>query len=194
MPAFDPQAYGPVIAELLREPRLMDLGPGQPNQAVAAKLQALANDPLDPNRGPVRDAGMAAACRAALWLYHDFLDESHAISQDIDTPTGSYWHGIVHRREPDFANARYWFRKVGHHPIFGNLGAAAAAITRQTTLDESTAFLASQPSWNPFGFAVLCEACLGGKSPRQTLCQHIQQREWEILFDYCYRQAFGLSG
>ena len=42
----------------------------------------------------VRDAAAAAACRAGLWLYHDFLDESHTISQEIETPEGSYWHAL----------------------------------------------------------------------------------------------------
>ena len=53
---------------------------------------------------------MAQACLAGLWLYHDFLDESHSISQEIATSTGSFWHGIMHRREPDPSNAKYWFR------------------------------------------------------------------------------------
>src|SRR5438874_740571 len=74
----------------------------------------------------VRDQDMAAACLAGLWLYHDFLDEAHRISQELDTTTGSYWHGLVHRREPDFSNAKYWFRRVGDHAIFPALQAAAA--------------------------------------------------------------------
>ena len=49
---------------------------------------------------------MASACLAGLWLYHDYLDESHAVSQSIHTPAGSYWHGLMHRREPDFANPK----------------------------------------------------------------------------------------
>ena len=45
---------------------------------------------------------MAACCLCGLWLLHDFLDESHSLSQEITTDTGSYWHGIMHRREPDY--------------------------------------------------------------------------------------------
>ena len=61
---------------------------------------------------------MALACMAGLWLRHDFLDESHRISQDLENPSGSYWHGIMHRRELDFSNAKYWFRRVGMHRVF----------------------------------------------------------------------------
>jgi hypothetical protein len=51
--------------------------------------------------------------QAGIWLYVDDLDRSHRISQNIHTPEGSYWHGIMHRREGDFSNAKYWFRLAG---------------------------------------------------------------------------------
>jgi hypothetical protein len=97
--------YSPALQELLREPRLAPLGPGTPNAVVRAQLEALS---LDTAFGPqtVRDLQMASACLAGLWLYHDFLDPSHTISQGIDTPEGSYWHGLMHRREPDAENPK----------------------------------------------------------------------------------------
>ncbi len=95
-----PLDYPPKIAELLKADRLTPLGPGTPNESVRAALAALTvESAFAPHT--VRDRDMAAACLAGLWLYHDFLDESHAISQEIGTPTGSYWHGLMHRREPD---------------------------------------------------------------------------------------------
>src|SRR5262245_30533650 len=98
MSTFDPAAYGPAAADLLRPPRLAPLGPGSPNRAVYDALKALEPETLFAPR-PVRDRDMAAACLAGLWLYHDFLDESHQISQDLAGPTGAYWHGLMHRRE-----------------------------------------------------------------------------------------------
>jgi len=61
------------------------------------------------------------ALRAGLWLYVDELDRSHTISQDLKDPTGSYWHGIMHRREGDFSNSHYWFHKTGKHPAMALL-------------------------------------------------------------------------
>lgn len=55
---------------------------------------------------------------SGLWLLAGELDKSHTISQSIDNPTGSFWHGIMHRREGDFGNSKYWFRLTGNHPAF----------------------------------------------------------------------------
>jgi hypothetical protein len=102
MNAFDPAAYSPAVRELLAEPRLASLGPGRPNRAARPLLAALDDRMFEPH--VVRDRDFAAACRAALWLHHNFLDESHTISQGIETAEGSYWHALMHRREPDHAN------------------------------------------------------------------------------------------
>ncbi|MBM3276516.1 MAG: hypothetical protein FJY95_00325 [Candidatus Handelsmanbacteria bacterium] len=59
--------------------------------------------------------------KAALWLYVDELDQSHRLAQKIEDQTGSYWHGIMHRREGDFSNSHYWFNKVGQHPAMALL-------------------------------------------------------------------------
>ena len=63
---------------------------------------------------------------SGLLLLWDFLDDSHEISQTMEgkgSPrTADYWHGIMHRREPDAGNASYWFRRVGPHPAFDHLG------------------------------------------------------------------------
>ncbi|MFO0222939.1 MAG: hypothetical protein ACK56E_06450, partial [Planctomyces sp.] len=71
--------------------------------------------------------GAAAQCFAAgLLLYWDFAEESHQISQTMERRgnprTADYWHGIMHRREPDAGNAGYWFRRVGDHPVLRQLG------------------------------------------------------------------------
>jgi hypothetical protein len=186
MTPFDPTAYAPVIAELLRDPWVPPLDAGVANHEVRARLETLScNDVFAPWR--VRDAGMADACRAGLWLYHNFLDESHQISQDLHTPTGSYWHALMHRREPDFSNAAYWFRRVGSHPVFEALCRDAAKLAADAP--PAAGFLHTQSAWDPFAFVDLCAAALAGRAPCEALCQQIQKREWELLFDWCYRQA-----
>jgi hypothetical protein len=175
---FDPSAYGPTVADLLAAERLAPLGPGVPNAAARSTLAALDVDrALAPQ--PVRDRDMARACLAGLWLHHDCLGESHAISQEIDTATGSYWHGLMHRREPDASNATYWFRRVGEHPIFDPLAREAQALGLR--LDST--------GWNPFAFIHLCEKHRDTRSPEEDLLRRVQQREWQLLFEWCYRHA-----
>jgi hypothetical protein len=188
MPTFDPATFAPAIAELLHERRLAPLDGGQPNRAVRARLEALADDrAFAPHR--VRDRAMATACRAGLWLYHDYLDEAHALSQDLHTTNGSYWHALMHRREPDFGNSKYWFRQVGDHPVYESLRQAAADLAENAP--PRGAFFLRQAAWDPFAFVDLCEASFDLKADCHDLCRQVQRLEWELLFAYCYEQAVG---
>ena len=186
-----PNSYTPIITELLRPPPANPLGPGAPNESVRPLLTELTVEKLFGGQ-PLKDRDMAACCLAGLWLYHDFLDESHHISQEIETSSGSYWHGLMHRREPDFDNAKYWFRRVGQHPVFEPLQITAAKLAATGNLDRHAAFLTTQSQWDPFAFIDLCEACAEGKSDAAMLCRQIQGREWELLFEHCYRRALGM--
>lgn len=182
-------SYGPVIDELLAtEHRLNPLGPGTPNAKVEARLKALAPRDLF-NGKQITDGDMATACLAGLWLIHDFLDASHAVSQQIHKPTGSFWHSIMHRREPDYANSKYWFRKTGRHPVFPDLAAAAEEIAGGDSCARQAVGLTAGGEWNAFAFVDLCQATAEGRVPCEQLCRRIQRREWDLLFDFCYRAA-----
>lgn len=50
------------------------------------------------------------AALAGLLLRAGCWKASHEVAQEIESPEGSYWHGIAHRIEPDSFNAGYWFR------------------------------------------------------------------------------------
>ena len=179
---MDLSTYSVAVRDLLADDRLGPLGPGLPNEAVRGKLEHLTiAELLAPAK--VRRPEFAQACLAALWLYHDFLDESHTLSQSIHTPEGSYWHGIMHRREPDASNAAYWFRRVGDHPIFPVLAREAQSLGYQGSVDH----------WDPFQFIDRCEQSRGSDTPEEEALRRVQLREWELLFDYCYRQALNSS-
>jgi hypothetical protein len=188
MARFDPANYAAPVMALLDEPRLMPLDQGEPNRAAFDQLSGLDEARLF-DRQPVRHREMARACLAGLWLYHGFLDESHRISQALHGRDGSYWHGIVHRREGDFANAKYWFRRTGPHPIHETLNLSARALVREAGAD--TVLYRSSSSWDPAAFVDLCAGASAGQNGAAELCRKIQEREWQLLFDYCYRRATG---
>jgi hypothetical protein len=167
---------------------LNELGPGTPQESARDSLAELSPQALFAPHD-VHDADMAACCIAGLWLRFDFLDESHRVSQSIDTPDGSYWHALMHRREPDYANAKYWLRRTGAHPVHVRLAEAAGDLAREARPDPPAAFLTQQTAWNALRFADLCEEALDGSPPLHTLCRRIQQAEWELMFDHCWRST-----
>ena len=191
--SFAPDRYAAPVARLLAESRLNELGPGQPNVAMADELRRLSAADRFAGREVV-DTPMATACLAGLWLYHDFLDESHRLSQDGDGSSFSFWHGIMHRREPDYGNAKYWFRRVGNHPIYGRLLDEAQSLGREDPAAESDASmrrLLAEKTWDAFAFVDLCEAASAARPAIELLCRRIQCCEWRLLFDFCYRKAIG---
>src|SRR5262249_24689657 len=112
--------YGSAFVPLLAIDRRRPLNPGTPDYPAREALEALSVKSAFPH-ATVVDRDMAKCCLAGVWLLHDYLDESHTISQGVETTSGSFWHAIMHRREGDFSNAKYWFRHVGNHPVFAEL-------------------------------------------------------------------------
>jgi glutathione S-transferase len=188
MSSFADQNYGPAIGRLLADAPLNELGSGWPVAAMEKELEALSIETaFAPHK--MIDQTMAKACLAGLWLRFDFLDESHSISQEIHNPTGSFWHGIMHRREPDYENAKYWFRRVPQHPVFESLCSAAREIAAAAKPDRAAEFLTKQTEWDAFKFVDLVASVARRQASSEDLCREIQRREWELLFDYCFREA-----
>lgn len=159
-----------MLAPLVSGDRRRSLGEGSPEKSARPALEVLdVKSAFAHAKGGVVDRKMAECCLAGVWLLHDFLDESHQISQGIDTTSGSFWHGIMHRREGDFSNAKYWFRHVGHHPVFDLLAEREGA-------------------WDPYAFVDSCQSAVRSGQNRDR-CLDLQQLEWELLFDYGYRMA-----
>jgi hypothetical protein len=78
--------------------------------------------------------------RSLLLLAAGDLERAHILVQEASNADGTYIHGMVHRTEDDFDNARYWFRRTAVHP-------AAAEIYRQAAANSSK--VAGWAQWDP---------------------------------------------
>jgi len=116
--------------------------------------------------GSIRDSDMADCCKSGLWMLHNFLHESHELSQSVHSAEGSWWHAIMHRSEGDFGNAKYWYRQVGDHKAFGDIN----------------------PDFDPYSFVDLCQhEYRNGLLTDET--QKIAFAEWQALFNYCQQNV-----
>jgi hypothetical protein len=114
--AFVPSEYGPVLGSLVETDRRRPLTGGVRDPRARDRLRGVSVEDAFAHAA-LADFDMGRCCLAGLWLVYDFLDDAHEISQRIDTPTGSLWHAIMHRREGDYANAKYWLRRAGSHDV-----------------------------------------------------------------------------
>lgn len=124
-------------------------------------------------------AKLPREAQAGFLLCAGFGSRSHNISQDLASPEGSYWHAIYHRMEPDDWNAKYWFRKVGMHPIAKQLCEAS-----------------QKAGWNPGRnwdhsrfVDFVAEARSSGNQSNEALAKTVQRIEWRLLFEYCAKEV-----
>lgn len=107
---------------------------------------------LDPGKDP-----NTLAVQAGLLLWNDDLDGCHTIAQDLDDPHGAYLHGVMHRREPDYGNSKYWFRRVGSHPLFPQLRSAALELLSESpATDPFKRALEKSADWDPYRMIDWC--------------------------------------
>ena len=128
----------------------------------------------------IGDAAMFALVRGGLLYAVDAIHDAHKIFQDAPGDLGAYWHGMMHRREGDFDNARYWFRRAGTLPVFAEMHHAAS---------EYSAVMARQADWDPYLFTGECEQARFGETEIAESLKALQRTEFEVLFDYCWRQS-----
>jgi hypothetical protein len=173
----------------IRTPDLPDLGPEPRTGRMSLEVA---------NRTVTRFAVEAkltppteAVLRSAALLWHDHLDASHEISQNIHSPDGSFLHGIMHRREPDYGNAKYWFQRVGHHACFPECARQVASLLEASAGKEMAGRLLPEGVWDPFAFIDLCEeaAELAPEDSTRRTLQTIQRVEFDALLGHIFLRA-----
>ncbi|GEM_PF-208883 len=134
----------------------------------------------------------ARALKAAFHLWNDHLQAAHDLVAHASDPTSFALHGVMHRREGDYDNAKYWFRRTGGHPAFHGLQARAAAILERRRREDrwrggpvasALETLANQGAWNPYLFVdavAMQERRIGGEETRAAL-EEVQHEELMAL-------------
>jgi hypothetical protein len=173
--------FWPELKKLLATPDLPEIGPG-PRAGVRSPADLTRELDTIAERLQVSDR-QRHLLRALILLWHDHLESAHTIAQDIDDADGAFVHGIMHRREPDYVNARYWFRRVGQHPAFQQIGSRVSTRLGSPNESKFQKMLAPEGRWDAFAFIDACEqAGRGSKEANQTL-RGIQGIESEVLLE-----------
>ena len=162
------------IQTLLDTSTLASLGPERRADALSlSECQAALNAlDLHPRQPPL--------IHSALLLWHDHLDASHDLSQNINSSDGSFLHAIMHRREPDYSNAKYWFTRTGQHAAFHTINTRATEALKHTSLAHLPQ--ATKLKWDPFEFVDTVSQASPGTLEYEAL-QAVQKIEFEVLLE-----------
>jgi hypothetical protein len=171
------------IKQLLATPEPPELGPKPRTNVLSA---AALNANLD---SLFREAGFPLQqqqlIRSLVLLWHDHLDAAHTIVQSIENPDGSFVHALMHRREPDYFNSKYWWRRVGAHPAFPEIARRVGELLKARGAGELAAKILPGGKWNAAAFVDACETAATGGSPEQTAwLREVQRVETEVLLDF----------
>ena len=150
------------------------------DRELVRKVRA-ADDTALAGADPIHHQAMFELVRGGLFYALDALSDAHAIFQAVHEDEASYWHGMMHRREADFDNARYWFRRAGTLAAFPAMHHAAS---------EHSADMARQLNWDPFLVTNQAEQARHGAPELTAEVSALQRAEFTALLDYCWRKSF----
>lgn len=165
------------------------LGPGpRRNRLSTAELRTR----LTPfNRSGNGECNPRSLLEAVALLYHDHHDLAHDLVQDLACQEGVLIHAILHRREPDYWNAKYWFRRVTDHPMYRSLTVRLQALESSTASEEWMPELLLADSFDPISMVDACEKVEGKDEnlPAVTFLREVQQMEFECLVEHLLANA-----
>lgn len=172
------------IQKLLETSEPPELGPDpRPGIKSEAELEERLDNLLGNSQGQGERGHLI---RALVLLWHDHLDAAHVIAQDIGNATGAFVHGIMHRREPDYGNAAYWFRRVGKHPAFAEIAVPARKALASKGDTDLASRLIPAGEWDPFAFITACENAARSSSgdQRKQVLRELQSIESAALLGW----------
>lgn len=134
----------------------------------------------------VGSSGLKPFVQGALYLYLDCFEEAHNVANAHEgTWQGNWLHAILHRREPDAANAKYWYARVQapetDYRIIGWAAREVLGAKPPEGLEALAEAVRKSGSWEPEVFTDLCDRYRkeDPASPAYRLLALLQGIEWE---------------
>ncbi len=129
--------------------------------------------------------------QGALYLTFDCFEEAHNAANDHEgTVAGNWIHAILHRREPDAGNSKYWYARVkSPAKVSEGIGREALALLKKIPapgLESLTRKVEKSKAWEPEVFVDLCEE-FRKKEPQEPaykVLAALQEIEWKGLAEY----------
>jgi hypothetical protein len=138
---------------------------------------------------------------ALLWLRVGIIDPAHVLVQDGRNDLERYLHGVVHRLEGDFWNAKYWFRQVRNRELILFVENCIRNKLEELELLESAQQmkLIEASDFTPSRFVDQCESFLASAQSTQTsnlskILESIGQAEWTALWSFIGNQKTAQRG
>lgn len=150
-----------------------------PASVLEAKLTEL-------SRSNVLPELQASLLKALCLLWHDHLDAAHRLVQEVDEPDGSLLHAIMHRREGDYWNSKYWFRRAGAHPVLVSLSSRAAKLLAERDRPDLVKCLLPTGKWDSAAFVDQCQQAVSLEisAPHYQLLCALQGVEFELMLKH----------
>jgi hypothetical protein len=77
------------------------------------------------------DAALSLPLRALWWDAKGNWNRAHECAQADHSAMGAAVHAYLHRKDPDLANAGYWYNRAGRAPVTGSLPAEWEALVTE---------------------------------------------------------------
>jgi len=177
--------YSDIVTRLLLQPRQLErIFPTEPIEIEQVLRIRETDDMSIQGQGDLLQPEHFPILRAGLFYFYDALDEAMQTLPDIADPTTAYWRSMVFRRLGDVESAKRSVEMVGQHPVYDHLHARVS---------EGSPNMAKQLSWDPYLFINMAEQHRFGDDDSVKELIFLQQTEFEVLYDYTWRQVIEVT-
>jgi hypothetical protein len=127
--------------------------------------------------------------KASLFLLFDCFEQSHQIAQEQEGFFGNWLHAMVHRREPDAENSKYWYQRVRPpEGVFPEIGKRVLSLMEENRVGELAKLrkgIEASKQWEPKIFVDLTTQFGQGTplDPPVRQLAEVQRTEWQVLWE-----------